>query len=93
MVHETDITAYRRRPCDVLAAVESGLTELGLTRLYVRACPLVGVISVVAGVTAWCDGRTLTWRHAGSDTSWPAADAEGAARQLAELARSTKASL
>jgi hypothetical protein len=73
----------------VIAAVELGLRELGLTRMYVRACPLVGVISVAFGVTAWTDGRTLTWRHAGDDTIWPAADAEGAARQLAELARNT----
>ena len=82
-------TTYRRRPGDVLAAVELGLRELGLTRLYLVACPLVGVLSVAAGVTAWCDGRTLRWRHAGQETIWPVADAAGAARRLAELASET----
>jgi hypothetical protein len=72
----------------VLAAVEIVLRDLGHTRLYLRACPPVGVLSVAAGVTAWCDGRTLRWRHGGHDTIWSAADAEGAAHQLADLAAS-----
>jgi hypothetical protein len=78
--------SYRRRPADVLAAVEIVLRDLGHTRLYLRTCPPIGVLSVAAGVTAWCDGRTLRWRHNGQDTIWSAADAEGAARQLADLA-------
>ena len=84
---QADLTAYRRGPGNVLAAVEAGLRELGLTRLYLRACPIVGVLSVAHGVTAWCDGHTLTWRCAGVPTSWPIADAQGAAEQLAELAK------
>jgi hypothetical protein len=79
--------AYRCRPEMVLAAVEAGLHDLGLSRLYVVACPVVGVLSVAAGVTAWCDGRTLTWQYAGEVTTWPIADAQGAAQKLAELAR------
>jgi hypothetical protein len=71
----------------VLAAVEAGLRDLGLSRLYLSACPLVGVLSVADGVTAWCDGRILCWRHEGAETRWPIADAAGAARELAELAR------
>jgi hypothetical protein len=82
---------YRRRPGDVLAVVELVLRDLGLTRLYMRACQSIGVISVAANLTAWTDGRTLTWRHAGEETTWPAADAEGAAKQLAELAKGTEA--
>jgi hypothetical protein len=78
----------RRRPGDVLAAVEIVLRDLGLTHIYRRAGPLVGVLSVAADLTAWCDGRTLTWRDAGQATTWSATDAEGAARQLAGLARS-----
>jgi len=78
--------AYRRRPGGVLAAVEAGLRDLGLSRLYVAACPVVGVLSVAAGVTAWCDGRTLSWRQAGEWVTWPIADAQGAAEQLAQLA-------
>jgi hypothetical protein len=45
------------------------------------------VLSVTVGVTAWCDGRILRWRHGGTQTQWPIADAAGAARELAELAR------
>jgi hypothetical protein len=84
MVH--DVISYRRRPRDVIAAIEAGLRERGLTRLYPAACPQIGVLSVTPGLTAWCDGRTLTWRQAGAQTSWPVADAEGAARELADLA-------
>jgi hypothetical protein len=86
MVQKTDPTAYRRRPGNVLAAVEIGLRDRGFTRLYVKACPLIGVISVAFGVTAWCDGRTLRWRYRGEETTWSVADAIGAAEQLAELA-------
>jgi hypothetical protein len=78
---------HRRPPGTVLAAVAAGLDDLGLSRLYLSACPLIGVLSVAAGVTAWCDGRTLRWRHNGTETRWPIADAAGAARELAELAR------
>jgi hypothetical protein len=80
------IPVYSRPPGAVLAAVESGLRDLGLSRLYGFACPLVGVLSVAYGVTAWCDGRTLRWTHGGAETRWPIADAQGAAEQLAELA-------
>jgi hypothetical protein len=86
------VTAYRRRPGDVLAAVETGLRELGLDHLYIHAYPGIGVLSVAPGVTAWCDGRRLTCHHASGDLAWPAADALGAARQLAELAKNTQAS-
>jgi hypothetical protein len=78
---------YTRRPGTVLAAVEAGLRDLGLSHLYLSACSLVGVLSVAHGVTAWCDGRTLRWTHGGAETRWPIADAQGAAEQLAELAR------
>jgi hypothetical protein len=80
--------AYRRSPLTVLAAVEAGLRDLGMTHLYGSAHSLVGVLSVATGVTAWCDGRTLSWRHAGTETAWPIADAAGAAEQLAKLAQS-----
>jgi hypothetical protein len=44
-----DLSAYRRRPADVLAAVEIVLRDLGLDRLYLRACRRVGVLSVAPG--------------------------------------------
>jgi hypothetical protein len=86
------VAAYRRRPGDVLAAVETGLRELGLDRLYTRAYPVIGVISVAPGVTVWCDGRWLTCHHASGDLTWAAADALGAARELAELAQGSEGS-
>jgi hypothetical protein len=85
MSHDT--ISYRRRPSDVIAAIEAGLRERGLTHLYLSACPLIGVLSVARGLTAWCDGRTLTWRHGGTQVSWPITDAAGAARELAGLAQ------
>jgi hypothetical protein len=85
------MNAYRQQPRDVLAAVELGLRELGLDHLYTHAYPLIGVLSVTAGITAWCDGRLLTCRHASGNITWPAADALGAARRLAELATSAEA--
>jgi hypothetical protein len=91
MVHKTDVAAYQRRPGNVLAAVEIELRDRGLTRLYVRACPLIGVISVASGVTAWCDGRTLRWRYGDQETMWPVVDAVRAAEQLAELAKHAEA--
>lgn len=80
---------YTRSPGAVLAAIEVGLRDLGLSRLYLSACSLVGVLSVAHGVTAWCDGYTLRWTYGGIVTRWPIADAQGAAQQLAELARNT----
>jgi hypothetical protein len=84
---QADPGSYRRRPGDVLAAVELGLRDLGLTRLYRQACPRVGVLSVALGVTAWCDGRVLCWRHGDRDVRWSPAGAAGAARALADLAQ------
>jgi hypothetical protein len=78
---------YRRHPHVVLAAVAAGLDDLGLSRLYLSACPLIGVLSVAHGVTVWCDGRSLRWSHGGTETRWPIADAAGAAGQLATLAQ------
>jgi hypothetical protein len=77
--------AYRRPPGDVLAAAEIVLRDLGLTRLYRFGGSAVGLLSVAPGVTAWCDGRVIKWRHMGGETRWTAADPEGAARQLAKL--------
>lgn len=80
MTQATHSGAYRRRPADVLAAVEIVLRDLGLTRLYRNASPLIGLISVARGVTAWSDGRTATWQFQCGQMRWSAADIEGAAR-------------
>src|ERR1700735_5569465 len=46
LADEHPVPPYRRRPADVLATVEIVLRDLGLTRVYLCACPIVGVISV-----------------------------------------------
>jgi hypothetical protein len=76
-----------RCPADVLRTLADLLQARGLTRLYGCACAAVGVLSVTIGLTVWCDGRLLRWRHDGDETTWPAADPDGAARRLADLAR------
>jgi hypothetical protein len=81
------ITAGRGHPGVVLGAVEAVLRQQGLNRIYGAACTLYGVLSVAPDVTVWCDGRRLWWREGDEETGWPAADPEGAARQLAGLAR------
>jgi hypothetical protein len=91
MERPTTADTYRRRPADVLAAVEAGLRSLGVGRLYLAGCPPIAVLSVAPGVTAWCDGHTLTWKQAGEQVTWPVADVEGAARRLADLAANTGA--
>ncbi len=73
------------RPGDVVRDLVTLLRGHGLTRLYWSACSVRAVLSL-PGVTVWCDGRFLAWWHEGTDTRWPAADTEGAARRLAELA-------
>jgi hypothetical protein len=82
-----DFGPYRRHPHVVLAAIAAGLDDLGVPRVYLSACPRIGVLSVARGVTVWCDGRTLRWSHGGAETHWPVADAAGAASHLATLAR------
>jgi hypothetical protein len=74
------------RPADVLRELVTLLLSYGLDRLYWSACAACGVLSLPS-VTVWLyDGRFLTWRHDSAEIRWPAADTEGAARQLATLA-------
>jgi hypothetical protein len=75
----------RQRPAEVLDALAGQLRQRGLTHLYAASCRLFGVLSVSAGVTVWTNGRVLWWRAADDETTWPAADAPGAAWRLAEL--------
>jgi hypothetical protein len=53
--------------------------------LDARAFPTAGVLRTSAGVTVWCYGNLLRWHQDGELVTWPAADAYGAARRLAEL--------
>jgi hypothetical protein len=71
------------RPASVLGALDDLLRAHGLTRLYGAACTLYGVLSVTYGLTVWTNGLLLWWRTpSGEETTWPAADPQGAARIL-----------
>ena len=70
---------------DILARY---LTGGGITGIYTAACDRYAVISVVAGLTVWTNGRVLWWDHSAQPGSWPAADPAPAAARLAALARS-----
>ena len=53
------------------------------SRFYVISDGVLGVLSLPA-VSVWTNGRVLWWRDSDGGTAWPAADAPGAARRLAE---------
>jgi hypothetical protein len=73
----------RQRPAGALEAL-AGQIHQG-TRCYLCADRVLGVLSL-PGVSVWSNGRVLWWRAGDDETTWPAADAPGAARRLAELA-------
>lgn len=73
----------RQHPAAVLRALVLVLGAAGLTALYGSACTVYGVLSVTYGLTVWTNGRLLWWRTPdGNETTWPAADPEGAGRML-----------
>jgi hypothetical protein len=78
----------RRRPAVALRALAGQLQRRSITSLYGCACDRIGVLSL-PGASVWTNGRVLWWRAGDDETSWPAADPEGAADQLAGLAART----
>jgi hypothetical protein len=70
-----------------LAALADELTLHDLPVSAMRAYPTVGLLLLPDGPTVWCYARMLSWKHDGHTITWPAADAYGAARRLAETAR------
>ena len=72
----------RQRPAETLEALAGQIPEPG--RFYVVSDGLLGVLSLPA-VSVWSNGRVLWWRAGKHETTWPAADAPGAARRLAEV--------
>ncbi len=70
----------RQSPAGALEALAREIAVLG--RAYIFADAVLGVLSLPA-VSVWSNGRVLWWRDADGEVTWPAADAEGAARQLA----------
>ncbi len=75
-----------QRPSLVLRALAAQLRRHGQPRLYMATCARYGVLSVSSGVTVWTNGRILWWRSGGDESTWPAADYQGAGMRLAELA-------
>jgi hypothetical protein len=70
----------RQRPAGALEALARQLAVPGW--FYICSDGVLGVLSLPA-VSVWSNGRVLWWRDADGEVTWPAADAEGAARQLA----------
>ena len=71
----------RQRPAEALEALAREIPGPG--RPYVFSDGVLGVLSLPA-VSVWSNGRVLWWRTADGEMTWPAADAPGAARRLAE---------
>jgi hypothetical protein len=72
----------RQRPAEALEALARQIPERG--RFYVVSDGVLAVLSMPA-VSVWTNGRLFWWRDGDGGTAWPAADALGAARRLAEL--------
>jgi hypothetical protein len=70
----------RLLPAEALERL-AGLLPEG-TRTTLRAEGGLAVLSTPAA-SVWCDGRVFRWATGDGETTWPAADAEGVARQLA----------
>jgi hypothetical protein len=79
----------RRDVPKLLRELAAELGQHGVRVLGAWAFPTAGVLRVSADLTVWCYGPSLRWLHDGDEMTWPAADAYGAARRLAELARET----
>jgi hypothetical protein len=68
-------------PVLALRALAEQLQLQGVTPLYGYACERLGVLSL-PHVSVWTNGRVLWWRVGSQQTTWPAADPDGAARIL-----------
>jgi hypothetical protein len=77
--------ASRPNACELLARLVAELEQHGVRVLDARAFPTVGVLRASPGLTVWCYGHLLRWQHHEEKITWPAADAYGAARRLADL--------
>lgn len=74
-------------PGRAAAALTLALNARGITGIITAAAQKFAVVSVTAGLTVWTDGTRL-WCTVGSQRrTWPAADTETAAAQIAALAR------
>lgn len=75
---------------EVIWAVAAELQRRhGIARVYGRATPALGVLSICAGLTVWTDGTALRWHDGEATITWRAADTQGAAARLAAMATRT----
>lgn len=72
--------AARLRPAEALERLAGELP--GGTRTTLRTDGVLAVLSTPAAAV-WSNGRIFWWATADGEVTWPAADAEGAARKLA----------
>lgn len=70
----------RRQPAQALQAL-AGQLPAG-TRTTLKSDGVLGVLSTPAA-SVWTNGRVLWWTTPDGEESWPAGDAENAARRLA----------
>jgi len=70
---------------ELLSDLVDQLREHGVEVLDGRAYRSVGLLIMPGGLPIWCYGWLLRWKVEGEEVTWPAADAYGAARRLAEL--------
>jgi len=80
------MNAPRGHPGVILGELEAALRRRGLDGIYGATAGGFGVLSVGRGLSVWCDGSVLWWILGGQRVTWPAADTEGAAGELAKLA-------
>jgi hypothetical protein len=71
---------------ELLGELVTELEQHKVRVLDARAYPTAGLVRLLGGPTIWCYGRLLRWQQDGTEVTWPAADAYGAAHRLAELA-------
>jgi hypothetical protein len=72
---------------DALTALVDELEQRHVDVAVARAYPSVGLLLLSCGMTVWCYRRLLYWQLDDQVVTWPALDASGAARRLAEVAR------
>lgn len=74
-------------PAHVAAQLTHQLAAYHITGIYTAATVKFAVISVTADLTLWTDGHLLWCTYHGQRHTWPAADVQAAASDIAALAR------
>ena len=74
-------------PSPARTALAAQLSLHGITGIYTASTAKFAVISVTTGLTVWTNGRLLWCARAGQRRTWPAADIQAAAADIAALAR------